>query len=144
MQSTLTGVAQAVVDKIVRIHHDVNMSNSQNTLTNGKREDITLLVRNFNFSLSNALRSPTVPSMHLNPQIMSSSNNYTAESSNNYGPWEEDTTSTTDETLTETYDAATLAEKKNARIKPYVDFSEYYTNVEKRKKEGTLPKGIKF
>jgi len=34
--------------------------------------------------------------------------------------------------------------ERNARIKPYVDFSEYYENVEKRRKEGTLPEGIDF
>lgn len=63
VQSTLTGVAQAVVDKIVRIHHDINMSHSPSATTSGKREDITLLVRNFNFPLSNALKSPTAPSV---------------------------------------------------------------------------------
>ncbi|OAD59872.1 TGF-beta-activated kinase 1 and MAP3K7-binding protein 1 [Eufriesea mexicana] len=42
-QSTLTGVAQAVVDKVVRIHHDNNMSNLHSTITSGKRDDITLL-----------------------------------------------------------------------------------------------------
>ena len=69
-QSTLTGVAQAVVDKIVRIHHDMYMSGvgSENGVSNsqGRRDDITLLVRNFNFPLPHALASPT-PVVRFNP-----------------------------------------------------------------------------
>lgn len=60
IQSTLTGVAQGVVDKIVRIHHDVFMSGASATAS-GKRDDITLLVRNFNFPMPNAMHSPTNP-----------------------------------------------------------------------------------
>ncbi|XP_046384331.1 TGF-beta-activated kinase 1 and MAP3K7-binding protein 1-like [Ischnura elegans] len=78
-QSTLTGVAQAVVDKIVRKHHDGYMSavasstpphsplvTSQSAgigkaVRYTKRDDITLLVVNFNFPLPNALRTPSVP-----------------------------------------------------------------------------------
>ncbi|XP_071441161.1 TGF-beta-activated kinase 1 and MAP3K7-binding protein 1-like [Hetaerina americana] len=73
VQSTLTGVAQAVVDKIVRIHHDRYMSavtSSTSFLQSSdisksvcytKRDDITLLVVNFNFPLPNALKSPSIP-----------------------------------------------------------------------------------
>lgn len=62
MQSTLTGVAQAVVDRVVRIHHDVYMRGVMdcNTPVQTGRDDITLLVRNFNFPLPNALASPTL------------------------------------------------------------------------------------
>lgn len=62
IQSTLTGVAQGVVDKIVRIHHDVYMSGTS-AIPSGKRDDITLLVRNFNYAMPNALNSP------VNPQV---------------------------------------------------------------------------
>lgn len=60
VQSTLNGVAQAVVDKIVRIHHDTYMtgSNEVKRLCQ-KRGDMTLLVRNFNYPLPNAISSPT-------------------------------------------------------------------------------------
>ena len=60
-QSTLNGVAQAVVDKVVRRHHDKFML-SGNPVTKElrqKRDDITLLVRNFNYPLPNAIVSPT-------------------------------------------------------------------------------------
>lgn len=43
-QSTLNGVAQAVVDKIVRTHHDAFMTDSESKKRCQKREDITLLV----------------------------------------------------------------------------------------------------
>ena len=60
-QSTLHGVAQAVVDRIVRIHHDTYMTctdlNKKQMLQ--VRDDITLLVRNFNYPLPNAMSSPT-------------------------------------------------------------------------------------
>lgn len=59
VQSTLTGVAQGVVDKIVRIHHDVFMNGT--SPASQKRDDITLLVRNFNFPMPNAMNSPTNP-----------------------------------------------------------------------------------
>nr|KAG5714894.1 hypothetical protein BaRGS_000382 [Batillaria attramentaria] len=51
-QTTLNGVAQAVVDKVVRIHHDTFMTGNvlQKRLCQ-KRDDITLLVRQFNYPL---------------------------------------------------------------------------------------------
>jgi len=45
------------------------MSNTQNTMTTGKRDDITLLVRNFNFPLPHALKSPTSQSVRFNPVV---------------------------------------------------------------------------
>lgn len=57
-------MAQAVVDKVVRIHHDFYMSRSgSDKLSINKREDITLLIRNFNFPMPNAIsptRSPNI------------------------------------------------------------------------------------
>ncbi|KAG8233344.1 hypothetical protein J437_LFUL010894 [Ladona fulva] len=76
VQTTLTGVAQAVVDKIVRIHHDGYMSavapgspasasgplnfNKSPSVQYTKRDDITLLVVNFNFRMPNALRNASM------------------------------------------------------------------------------------
>ncbi len=60
VQTTLTGVAQAVVDNVVRIHHDAFMTftNHRKELCE-KRKDITLLVRNFNYPLPNARVVPS-------------------------------------------------------------------------------------
>ncbi|KAJ8684310.1 hypothetical protein QAD02_020102 [Eretmocerus hayati] len=180
IQSTLTGVAQGVVDKIVRIHHDKSMSSSQNTLANGKRDDITLLVRNFNFPMPNALKSPTAPpgqvksiiqSLHyLSPNEGSKTLDgkmveYSLDSTVHCSPLpefpysvpktkssdriffeeqSEEASSTANETSTDTGLVQKTSINKSARIKPYVDFSEYYQNVEKRQKEGTLPSDIQF
>lgn len=58
-QSTLAGVAQSVVYKAVQIHHDTYMQKTQiedrNEVAMAAREDLTLLVRNFNFPMPNAL-----------------------------------------------------------------------------------------
>lgn len=150
MQSTLTGVAQAVVDKIVRIHHDVNMSNTQSTATNGKRDDITLLVRNFNFPLPHALKSPTIQSVRFNPVVQTAPISNVPDnedySSTGTGVTEENFDFSTSETSTtsDMYPPGARVADRNARIKPYVNFAEYYDNVEKRREEGTLPEGIDF
>lgn len=60
-QSTLNGVAQAVVDKVVRRHHDkfmLSVDLARKELCQ-MRDDITLLVRNFSYPLPNAIASPT-------------------------------------------------------------------------------------
>ncbi|XP_015585361.1 TGF-beta-activated kinase 1 and MAP3K7-binding protein 1 [Cephus cinctus] len=149
VQSTLTGVAQAVVDKVVRIHHDSNMSNSQNTLTTGKRDDITLLVRNFNFPLPHALKSPTIPSVRFNPVVQTAPITTLPDedySSTGTGASEDnvDTSTTETSTTSDIYPPDAKPLDRNAKIKPYVDFTEYFQNVERRRLEGTLPEGIDF
>ena len=125
------------------------MGNSQPHLS-GKREDITLLVRNFNFPLPNALKSPTAPSVRFNPNVQTNSlltQNTDSSIESDVDSLQENRSSSTYETTTtsETYGNETKSrEKQDSRIKAYVDFSEYYTNVEKRRKEGTLPDDIDF
>lgn len=56
VQTTLIGVCQAVIDKVVRIHHDNFMTGSQDMKQRcQKRGDITLLVRNFSYSLATSV-----------------------------------------------------------------------------------------
>lgn len=143
IQATLTGVAQAVVDKVVRIHHDMNMSNSQNSSKSGKREDITLLVRNFNFPLPNALKSPSGQSVHFNPIVQTAvasvqEGDFCTSNVSDFNPSTNDTTSTSETSSVNT------RPDRNAKIQPYVDFSEFFENVERRRKDGTLPKDIDF
>lgn len=54
-QSTLNGVAQAVVDKAGRYHHDAFMQQPTNCQ---KRDDMTILIRNFNEEVASNLSSP--------------------------------------------------------------------------------------
>lgn len=147
MQSTLTGVAQAVVDKVVRIHHDINMSNSKSTVTTGKRDDITLLVRNFNFPLPHALKSPTNQSVRFNPVVESAPLTTASEtdySSTGIAEENSDMSTTESSSTSDMYPPGARPTNRNARIKPYVNFSEYYENVERRRRDGTLPEGINF
>ena len=59
VQATLNGVAQAVVDRVIRIHHDIYMTTSSDDRRSRCqiRDDLTLLVRNFHCPL--AVSSPT-------------------------------------------------------------------------------------
>jgi len=113
-----------------------------------KRDDITLLVRNFNFPLSHALKSPTGQSVRFNPVVQTAPISIPDEdlSSTSTGITDEnfDTSTTETSTTSDMYPPGARITERNARIKPYVDFSEYYENVEKRRKEGTLPEGIDF
>ena len=66
VQSTLNGVSQACVDKVVRIHHDSFMMGPPELKNRcHKRGDITLMVRNFNYVLPNAIGTPTGPNRYL-------------------------------------------------------------------------------
>ncbi|XP_018336381.1 TGF-beta-activated kinase 1 and MAP3K7-binding protein 1-like [Agrilus planipennis] len=144
-QATLTGVAQAVVDRAVRLHHDWYMSNSNSVKT--KREDITLVMRNFNFPMPNAINSPTNPSVSFNsvsPQNLTLTNtavnSYNVSTRNTTAENTNDTSSSSDGRRTDTDDGL----GPDQRIDAYVDFSIYYNNVEKARKNGTLPEGIDF
>ena len=55
IQSTLSGVAQQVVDKIVRNHHDAYLRGMDRAHYCQKRDDMTLLVRNFDYPLGSSM-----------------------------------------------------------------------------------------
>jgi TAK1-binding protein 1 len=157
VQSTLTGVAQAVVDKIVRIHHDVYMSGSTSldghSTVAGRRDDITFLVRNFNFPLPNALNSPTNAVVRFNPIVTTVStpswsagdDNSTIENSLTV-PTASNTTddTSTTESSSDIFPGRPNPLDKNRRIEAYVDFSDFFQNVEKARAEGLLPLDIEF
>jgi len=128
-------VAQAVVDKVVRIHHDVYMGGSSGLSVQTRRDDITFLVRNFNFPLPNALASPTL-NVRFNPNPLirtipadSVGTQSTTETQN----------STSTSMSRDTTDEPLQAPK---RIRAYVDFSDFYKNVELARREGNLPPGV--
>lgn len=66
VQSTLMGVSQSAVHKVVQLHHDSYMLQVEETASSifKQRDDITLLVRNFNYPLPNAIQKK------INPQVM--------------------------------------------------------------------------
>lgn len=149
-QATLTGVAQAVVDRAVRLHHDWYMSNSVNNTCSTKREDITLVLRNFNFPLPNAIKSPSVASsLSVIPTSLSETNNALKTLTTNDVVARGDTNTSTIRTDTSSSSRYVRTESdggvgEDQRIQAYVDFSEYYLTVEIARKNGTLPGGIDF
>lgn len=59
MQSTLSGVAQASVNRVVQLHHDSYMrrlDEPDEGMQMMEHDDVTLLVRNFNFPMPNAIQ----------------------------------------------------------------------------------------
>ncbi|XP_045474572.1 TGF-beta-activated kinase 1 and MAP3K7-binding protein 1-like [Harmonia axyridis] len=115
-QTNLNRVAQGVIDKIVRIHQDHYMTDPSK-LKN--REDITLMVRNFNFPL----HSDTSYSTY---NAVTASHNFSSTSSS--GPMN-------------TLQMNGLG--PDQKIKAYVDFNDFYVCLEKAKKEGRCPEWMK-
>ncbi|XP_022918161.2 TGF-beta-activated kinase 1 and MAP3K7-binding protein 1-like [Onthophagus taurus] len=139
-QNTLPSVAQAVVDKVVRLHHDWFMSKPSNNPV--IREDITLLVRNFNFPMLNAKKSPSVG---INSIVIS----------NNTTPicTPQGTIMNTDirNTLCSTAATSTTSTLRNdndmddvTEIDAYVDFTDFINGFENDKKKGNLPACLNF
>lgn len=115
LQATIDAVAQAVIDKIARLHHDAFRAGSMQCQ---RRDDMTLLVRNFGFSMasrsltaySNARRIDTGTDSGTQATISSTNDSY----ANSY---------VTDKRNKLPLDA-------DGRIQGYVDFSEFFTKIE--------------
>ena len=60
-QNNFNGVAQAVVDRVGRIHHDTFMSSGTKCQ---KRDDMTLLIRIFKEEVVNSMKSPRATGLH--------------------------------------------------------------------------------
>lgn len=58
-QTTLEAVAQSVVDRIKRLHHDVYVSGRQRAPYCSRHEDMTLLIRTLNYPLVDGALTPT-------------------------------------------------------------------------------------
>lgn len=118
------------------------MSHSINSANSGKHEDITLIVRNFNFPQPNVISSsPPYPppglstivinNRHLIPSFQSVEKTRTLNTNN---------TSSSSDTRSE-IDTGVGPDQK---IEPYVDFSEYFKNLALARKKGMLPEGVDF
>ncbi|XP_044753205.1 TGF-beta-activated kinase 1 and MAP3K7-binding protein 1-like [Coccinella septempunctata] len=122
-QTTLDRVAQGVIDKIVRLHHDRHMSDPARIKN---REDNTLMVRNLNFPLHSNTNYSTYDSVSVSQTLFNSMNNVSSTSSS--GPMD--------------------CQQVNGlgpdqKIKGYVDFNDFYVSLEKAKKEGRCPEWMK-
>ncbi|XP_055586589.1 TGF-beta-activated kinase 1 and MAP3K7-binding protein 1-like [Uranotaenia lowii] len=171
-QSTLAGVAQSVVHRIVQLHHDAFMqqvaeeggtpANRQKQMTFRNRDDITLLIRNFNYPLPNAFNnrknssrsqsSGTVASSPTSPSSTATGSDATPTNTHSY----QHSYAGTDTELSglgtnvsvsssERHDHDHAApEQQERKVKPYVDFSDYHRRVAEARKLNKLPPGIDF
>ena len=133
-QTSLTGVAQAVIDKVSRMHHEHFMADPSHNVNH--RDDMTLLVRNFNFPLPNSATSPvngkTPPFPNRIPSIDMSQSTPTIVLT---GSPLSTLTNTVASSTTESSDfvkdsVQQIPLDENGRVRPYVDFSDYYKNVD--------------
>ncbi|XP_061079538.1 TGF-beta-activated kinase 1 and MAP3K7-binding protein 1 [Conger conger] len=58
-QSSLEGAAQAVVERVKRLHHDAFASGRQRSAHCSRHEDMSLLIRTLNYTLSDCALTPT-------------------------------------------------------------------------------------
>ncbi|XP_026215024.1 TGF-beta-activated kinase 1 and MAP3K7-binding protein 1 isoform X1 [Anabas testudineus] len=58
-QNSLEAVAQSVVERVKRLHHDVYVSGRQRAAYCSRHEDMTLLIRNINYPLADGALTPT-------------------------------------------------------------------------------------
>lgn len=131
-QNNLMNVAQSVVNKISLQHHDTFMGHLEEESSRKSdfdtREDITLLIRNFNYPLPHAPQKRSSQSSKSTLDPMSTIN--------------------TDASATNTSTSEFLENGRffnpMQKIKPYVDFSDYFKRVEEARRNGTLPPGIIF
>lgn len=122
------------------------MSNSINPPCGHKREDITLVLRNFNYPLPNAITSPTTPSTTFSSVAVSNPpstlgsviNTMTANTMNSTSRTIDTTSSSSCYAKVETDNGLGPDQK----IEGYVDFSDFYKNYYKAKENGTLPEGM--
>ncbi|XP_069545660.1 TGF-beta-activated kinase 1 and MAP3K7-binding protein 1 isoform X5 [Brachyistius frenatus] len=59
LQTSLEAVAQSVVERVKRLHHDVFVSGRQRATYCSRHEDMTLLIRTLNYPMADAALTPT-------------------------------------------------------------------------------------
>lgn len=116
-QTTLNGVAQAVVDDLGRRHHDAFFTDRG--LLCQQRDDMTLIIRNFNYPLAQNTPSSSV---------FYSTNSQPNTFENTFGTLEK-TSSTnwgSDDESPPQQNTYQLRLDEDGRVEAYVDFSEFY------------------
>uniref|UniRef100_A0A182LXR7 TGF-beta-activated kinase 1 and MAP3K7-binding protein 1 n=1 Tax=Anopheles culicifacies TaxID=139723 RepID=A0A182LXR7_9DIPT len=141
-QSTLGGVAQSVVHRIVQTHHDTYMQlvEEHKPLTFNSRDDVTLLIRNFNYSLPKAFVNRKNGNRSINSTASFSSTSSDATPTDGNYSTIQTNISVSSSNITQSdnpYDS-------NQRIRSHVNFGDFYKRVEEARKCGTLPPNIEF
>ena len=124
--TTVSGVAQSVVDKVVRMHRE-HFETKVDDNVELRREDISLLVRNFNAKLSNSQKRRSGANLNDLDAVSSLSNVETPK------PVIPPTTSAATRSSTTTTSSADTFVKstdisvdENGKINPCVDFSHFH------------------
>ncbi|XP_039621218.1 TGF-beta-activated kinase 1 and MAP3K7-binding protein 1 isoform X2 [Polypterus senegalus] len=138
-QNSLDAVAQAVVDRVRKVHHETYLSGRERAKFCTRHEDMTLLVRTFNYQLggeaSDPALTPTQGTMmngsHTNstldeitPTLTNQSPTATLQSNNTQT--QSSSSSSGDGSLFRHRGSQALQPDENGRVEPYVDFSEFY------------------
>lgn len=135
--TTVSGVAQSVVDKIVRMHreHFETEKVDEDNIDELRREDISLLVRNFNTKLSNAHKRRSGTNLNnldaTTPLAAEVENNNVETPKPALPPTTSaatrSSTTTTSSASTFVKQTSSLSVDEDGKIKPYVDFSHFHT-----------------
>ncbi|XP_001649578.2 TGF-beta-activated kinase 1 and MAP3K7-binding protein 1 [Aedes aegypti] len=151
-QSTLAGVAQSVVHRVVQLHHDAFMQQVDEgggkATAFSNRDDITLLIRNFDYPLPNAFNNRKISNQsNTSTSFTSPSSTITNAAPANQSPGNETdcaglgtmvSVCSTEQTENDNF------KKPLEPVKSYVDFSDYYRRVAEARKLGKLPPNIDF
>ncbi|GAB6027234.1 hypothetical protein CHUAL_001521 [Chamberlinius hualienensis] len=136
IQATLMGVAQAAVDKVVRIHHDAYMTNPWQYQ---RRDDITLLVRNFNHPLPNSITKSPSPVINSRPSPSFVIQSLVATKSTSTVSETVSTVTTVGPTRTS---SMRMVIDDDGYIEPYVDFSDFYAAIKEARQFSTYGPNI--
>ncbi|CAG5020922.1 unnamed protein product [Parnassius apollo] len=156
-QTNFTKVSQSVLEEI---EEEFVSYCTKNNLTPKSNTHVTLLIRNFNFlppipqndtiNLRNPVQKPNErSSVRFNPIVQSKSNTLLNEIDSEIYSSGTNDLETNDSNIdtnrsNESSDISSCRPyDRDKRIKGYVDFSCYYENVAKARKNGTLPGFIK-
>jgi TAK1-binding protein 1 len=143
-QTNFKNVSQSVLEEI---EEDFVSYCVKNNLTPKPNTHMSLLIRNFNFLLPEEESIQKSTSVRFNPIVQSKSNTTLNEiDSEQYSSGNDIETSEwtdTNRSVESTDMYPPRQYDKDRRIKPYVDFSCYFENVAKARKNGTLPGFIK-
>ena len=146
-QTDFRNVSQSVLDEIDQEFRNYCLKNN---LTPKPNTHMTLLIRNFNF-LPPVPQNEQKSAVRFNPIVQSKSNTLLNEidselysSETNIETNDSNSNIDTNRSIESSSDIyPSRPHDKDRRIKGYVDFSCYYENVAKARKNGTLPSFIK-
>lgn len=134
-QSTLMGVAQSSISRISQLHHDSYMKQMQEKNLKSapfhERQQISLLIRNFNYPMPNALNKRERHGHESISTVTATNLSYSTGTESNFNS----------NTNTSSFSGRF---PDDCKIKPYVDFTDYYKNVEMARQKNELPKNILF